>query len=124
VQGLESIYPQVRALGGEIVLIGPETDANARKLMEKTRATIPVLHDTDGAVADAYRLLFDLPADLQEMYQFLQDANPALGVRLPIPATFVVGSDGTVIARYVNADYRHRMEPRDVLAAVRNAAGA
>lgn len=39
---------------------------------------------------------------------------------LPIPATFVVGADGRVIARYVNADYRTRMEVSDILAAMEN----
>jgi len=40
---------------------------------------------------------------------------------LPIPATFVVNSDGTVAARYVDPDHRRRMEIDDMLAAVRQA---
>ena len=43
---------RVRSLGGEIVLIGPETEENALKLTDKTQATIPLLHDTNGAVAE------------------------------------------------------------------------
>ena len=58
---MESIYPDVRSLGGEIVLIGPETEEDALELMDKTQATIPLLHDTAGAVAESYRLMFDLP---------------------------------------------------------------
>ncbi len=37
---------------------------------------------------------------------------------LPIPATFVLDRDGRVTARYVNADYRTRMEVEDILVAL------
>ena len=42
---------------------------------------------------------------------------------LPIPATFVVGRDARVVARFIDPDYRHRMAVEDLLAALR-AAGA
>ena len=38
---------------------------------------------------------------------------------LPIPATFVVGADGLVRARFVDPDYRRRMEVEDLLEALR-----
>ena len=37
---------------------------------------------------------------------------------LPIPATFVVGTDGEVKARFVDPDYRKRMAIEDLLAAL------
>jgi peroxiredoxin len=125
VQGLETVYPQIRALGGEILLIGPETEEHAVEMMEKGRATIPLLRDTDGAVMERYRLAFDAPAEYQALYREMGhpivQANAGTGFRLPIPATFVVASHGRIHARYVNADYATRMEPADVLAAVRSA---
>jgi peroxiredoxin len=38
---------------------------------------------------------------------------------LPIPATFVVGTDGKVKARFVDPDYRKRMAIEDMLEALR-----
>jgi peroxiredoxin len=38
---------------------------------------------------------------------------------LPIPATFVLGRDGTILARFVDPDFRKRMEPADILKALR-----
>ena len=40
---------------------------------------------------------------------------------LPIPATFVVGRDGLVKARFVDPDFRKRMEIDDLIAALKNA---
>lgn len=39
--------------------------------------------------------------------------------RLPIPAPFVLDTEGVVRHSYINTDYRTRMEPADVVAAVR-----
>ena len=38
----------------------------------------------------------------------------------PVPATFVVGGDGRVKARFVDPDYRKRMTIEDLLAALRS----
>ena len=38
---------------------------------------------------------------------------------LPIPATFVVGRDGLIRARFIDPDYRNRMMISDMLAAMR-----
>ena len=40
---------------------------------------------------------------------------------LPIPATFVVGTDGEVKARFVDPDYRKRMTIEDLIAALKSA---
>jgi hypothetical protein len=37
---------------------------------------------------------------------------------LPIPATFVVGRDGLIRARFIDPDYRNRMMIYDMLAAM------
>ena len=37
---------------------------------------------------------------------------------LPIPATFVVGTDGLVKARHIDPDYRKRMDVEAILAAI------
>jgi hypothetical protein len=40
---------------------------------------------------------------------------------VPIPATFVVGSDGMITARYLDPDYRLRMETDQLRDALRAA---
>ena len=109
-------------------LIGPETEEAALKLMEKQHATIPLLHDTDGAVMESYKLAFELPEAVQQAYMAggldLPEFNPQTGWRLPIPATFVVDSARKISARYVNPNQTFRMEPAAVLEAVQAAAQA
>ncbi len=40
---------------------------------------------------------------------------------LPLPATFVVGTDGIIKARHLDPDYRKRMEIADLIAALKSA---
>jgi peroxiredoxin len=40
---------------------------------------------------------------------------------LPIPATFIIGTDGIICARFIDPDYRVRMAIEDLLAALRSA---
>jgi peroxiredoxin len=40
---------------------------------------------------------------------------------LPIPATFVVGTDGRIAARFMDPDYRKRVAVEDLLAALKAA---
>ena len=121
-QVLQQIYPAIQALGAQVFFIGPETRDNALKLMDKQKATIPLLYDLDGSVMEAYKIAFTNPEYLQRGYQMFggfPDANPDTGWRLPVPATFVVDQQGVIRGRYVNADYTYRMEPAEILAALR-----
>jgi peroxiredoxin len=40
---------------------------------------------------------------------------------LPIPATFVVGRDGRVLARFLDPDFRNRMPIEDIMRALGDA---
>lgn len=126
VRALQSIHGQIRALGGDIFLIGPETAENALKLREKTESTVPLLFDNRAEVCRRYGLAFELPAYFQEAYQAagndLPAQNPDAGWTLPIPATFVVAPSGLIVARHLDPDYTQRMEPADILAAAQAAA--
>ena len=43
---------------------------------------------------------------------------------VPVPATFVVGGNGRIEARFVDPDYRKRMTVESMLAALRRARSA
>ncbi len=116
-------YPDFRALGAEVLFIGPETEDNALNMVEKTETTIPVLFDLDGSVMDAYGLTFEVPESLRPGYERF-GLNPGTGWKLPVPATYLIGQDGVILAGAAVADYRYRMEPDDLLDALRSRVAA
>ena len=119
-QGLQRRHGEIRDLGATLFFVGPETEEDACKLLGKNETDIPVLSDINGEVMDAFGISFELPDRLKEGYTRLgfPDRNPATGWRLPTPATFVIDQSSVIRSRHCLSDYRYRMEPRDVVAAV------
>jgi len=113
----------VRSLGAELVAISPETPDRAMTTAEKNAVTYPVLTDPQNSLAEALGIVFDLPKELAALYETfgnnLPEANGEAGWRLPIPATYVVGSDGVILFAHVARDYRTRAEPSDAIDALK-----
>src|SRR5260370_479452 len=83
----------------------------------------PLLNDLDNGYALSLNLGIRLGTEIQRLlsYQDLSNFHGNDGWVLPIPATFVVGRDGLVKARFVDPDFRKRMEIDDLIAALRKA---
>jgi peroxiredoxin len=119
---LARAYPGIVAAGGEVVSIVPETEHYARRLQEVRGLPFTVLTDLDLAYALSLGLVFWVGDKIKEMYgQFgidLAQFQGNGGWLLPIPATLVVGQDGRVKARFVDPDFRHRMDIEDIFKAL------
>jgi peroxiredoxin len=111
--------------GGQFVAVTPQRPPNALALSEKHGLIFPVLSDETQQVIRAYKLLFDLPPALKDLYSGawgldLTEQNADGSWSLPVPGTFVVDHNREVRYSFASADYRQRAEPDDVLAAVRS----
>lgn len=117
---------RIKALGGRIAAIMPETQKYAEQFKSESGAPFPVLTDLDNGYALSLNLAIWLGAEIQSLLSYLDlsDFHGNDGWVLPIPATFVVGRDGLVKARFVDPDFRKRMEIEDLIAAVRSAGTA
>jgi peroxiredoxin len=125
---LARAYPDIVAAGGDVISIVPETAHSARNLQKVRQVPFRVLTDLDLAYALSLGLVFWLGEKLKEMYRGfgidLARFQGNGGWFLPIPATLVVRRDGRVKARFVDPDFRHRMNMEDILRAIREDAGA
>jgi len=67
-------------------------------------------------------IAFDLAEELRPIYarfgHALPDKNGDESWVLPIPATYVIDGHGTVALAFVDVDYRNRLEPSEILAAL------
>ena len=118
----QRILPQIRALGSQLVAISPEPPDASLSTAEKNELDFEVLSDVDGSAAKAYKLLFDFSEQLKAAYigmgRDLSAVNADGQWHLPIPATYVIARDGRVELAYVDPEYRNRLEPSDILAAL------
>ena len=82
----------------------------------------PILIDADNGYAMSLNLTIWVGAEIQKMMEGRRPDPPTFqgnsSWMLPIPATFVVGRDGLIRARFIDPDYRNRMMISDILAAM------
>jgi peroxiredoxin len=121
---LAAAAPEVRARGARLLVAMPETGGRARDLRRAKAANAPVevLIDVDHGLAAACGVLCRIPDSYMAV---LGGYGVDIGERqgntsrmLPVPATFVVGAEGRVRWRHLDADYTRRAEPADILAAL------
>jgi peroxiredoxin len=113
----------VKAAGGELAVLSPETVEVSKGLADKLQLTFPIVNDAGLAIARALGLVFTLPDDLKAVYQaFGIDLPKNTGHaawELPVPSRFVVAKGGLVKAVDADPDYTVRPEPAATLAVLR-----
>ncbi|MCI0598781.1 MAG: AhpC/TSA family protein [Beijerinckiaceae bacterium] len=105
---------EVEPIGGQIIAITPDLQHFATALKSDASAKpFPILTDVDNGYALSLNLAIFVGLEMQKfMTSVGWDIAPYLGNDawiLPIPATFVVGRDSLIRARFVDPDYRKRM---------------
>lgn len=122
-QAQQAVLDDIRDLGASLVAISPQAPDDSLSLAERLELRFDVLSDLDQQTIRAYRLQFELPETLREIYPMLSmdltRENADGSWRLPVPATFVLDRDGVVRARHVDPNYLERMDPADLLDALR-----
>lgn len=124
---LGEVAEAAAARGASIVAVTPESRKFSERLAGDSGRRFPILTDVDNGLALALNLAIWVDDDMARLIAGAGWDVPAYQTGsswvLPIPATFVIDQNGRVAARYVNADYRTRMEIDDILAALDGIAG-
>jgi peroxiredoxin len=122
-QALEDAADEIRALGASLVAISPQTAPNRRKSERENALSFPILSDHGNALADKFGLRYRLPDDLIAVYKgFGNDlavGNGEPSWTLPMPARYVIDSNGVIAYAEVNADYTKRPDPSELFPVLR-----
>ncbi len=109
----------IKNKGANVVAITPEVQENISKTIKKTKAAFPVLFDEGRTVMKNYKVNFAVDEKTIEKYKGygidFDAANGANGANLPVPATYIIGKDGTIKYVFFNADYRKRPSVKELL---------
>ncbi len=121
-KALQERLPEIEALGAQLVAVSPQQPDASAATVERSALTFEVLSDAGNAVARQYGLEFELPRELRPIYSNwgvdLEASNGDDSYTLPMAATYVIDTDGTILEAFVDADYTKRMEPENVIAAL------
>ena len=122
-QAIEAAAEEIRALGASLVAISPQTAPNRRRSERENALSFPILSDHGNSVANEFGLRFRLPDDLIAVYKgFGNDLTVGNGEdswTLPMPARYVIATDGVIAYAEVNPDYTRRPDPSELLPVLR-----
>ena len=116
---LQQALPEFKSHGARLIAISPQLPDESMSTTEKNELSFPVLSDAGNKVAKEFGLVFTLSEQLRPLYESFNIDLPATNgdksFELPIPATFIIDSDGVVKGAFVNADYKQRMDLSDII---------
>ncbi len=116
------LYGRIREHGAVMVAIGPQIQRQSDFMATQHGLPFPVLTDANNLFAEQFGLVYTVPEYHRDYYLSIlvniPFVNGEKSWRLPLPATYVVGKDRTILFAEAHADFRVRPEPEDVLAAL------
>ncbi|NJK99370.1 MAG: AhpC/TSA family protein [Spirulinaceae cyanobacterium SM2_1_0] len=121
-RALQQALPEIQQLGATLVAISPQTPDNSLSTVEKHTLEFEVLSDVGNRVARDFGLVFQLPTELCAVYDSLGLDLPAHNgddsFELPLAATYILAPDGVVTRAHVQPDYKQRLAPEEIIAAL------
>src|ERR1700720_694623 len=122
-EAMNLVLPEIQAAGSSLIAISPQTMEQSFFMADPQKLRIPLLSDLGNDVARQFGLVYRVPEFQQAVYRRafinLPLANGDESWELPIPATYILERDGTVLCASSNPDYTERPEPGEILSAVK-----
>jgi peroxiredoxin len=118
-EAMNLVLPQIDQAGATLIAISPQTAKQSFFMHDQHKLRFPLLSDAHNKVARQFRLPYRVPAAQETIYRRafvnLPFTNGDDSWELPIPATFILDRDGTILYASANEDYTERPEPAEIV---------
>jgi peroxiredoxin len=122
----QAMLPEIRAAGGDLVAISPQTPDHSVAAVQKNALAFEVLSDHGNRVAGLFGIAYPIPEIVKTIgARFGTDLaaiNGSNDGHLPISATYVIARDRRIALASVDPDFRIRLEPAEALRALQGLA--
>ena len=122
-EAMNRLVSEIEEVGASLIAISPQTVQQSFFMADQHQLQFPLLSDVGNDVARQFGLVYRVPDFQQAVYRRafvnLPLANGDESWELPIPATYIIERDSTVLYASSNPDYTERPEPGEILTAVK-----
>jgi peroxiredoxin len=122
-EAMNLALPQIEQAGARLVAISPQTVRQSFFMHDQHKLRFGLLSDAANNVARQFGLTYRVPKLQEAVYRKafvnLPFTNGDESWELPIPATFILDRDGTILYASANEDYTERPEPSEIVLALR-----
>jgi peroxiredoxin len=116
-------HQEIAQSGARVVSIIPERQRFVDELRRLTEDRIVILTDIDSGYALSLGLVVWVGETLKSLMKgrgyHLDEFHGNDGWFLPVPATFVLDQDAVILSRFVDPDFRRRMDLDEILATLK-----
>jgi peroxiredoxin len=120
----QAALPEMTALGARLVAISPQRPDGSLSTAETNELTFDVLSDIGNKAARSFGLVYALHDELRAALRSNNKALPGINGdeswELPVPATYVIDRNRRVVLAFIDVDYRNRLDPEEILAALKS----
>jgi peroxiredoxin len=118
-EAMNLILPEIEQAAAMLAAISPQTVKQSFFMRDQHKLRFPLVSDAGNKVARQFGLTYRVPDEQRAIYQRafvnLPFVNGDESWELPIPATYIVDRDGTVLYASADEDYTERPEPEDIV---------
>lgn len=113
----------IEEAGAKVIAVSPENPQYLGKMAEKTGAGFTLVYDKDYLIADAYDVTFRPSSKDLFVYNTilngkLKKTHSDDSQQLPIPATYIIDKNGTIVWRQFDPNYKNRSSVAAILEAL------
>ncbi len=118
-EAMNLILPQIEQMGATLVAISPQTVKQSFFMHDQHKLRFPLLSDAGNRLARQFGIVYRVPEYQQAVYKStfvnLPFVNGDDSWELPIPATYILDRDGSVVYASANEDYTERADCTEIL---------
>jgi peroxiredoxin len=118
-EAMNVVLPEIEQAGATLAAISPQTVKQSSFMRDQHKLRFPLLSDAGNKVARFFGLTYRVPEEQEAVYRKafvnLSFVNGDESWELPIPATYIIDGDSTVLYASANEDYLERPEPEDIV---------
>lgn len=115
---MQESIDKFRKKGAQVIAITPELPDSSLSTKEKHALEFEVLSDVGNVVAQQYGIVYTLKPEVANILQKKFDIyayNGDESNQLPLAANYIIDQNGTVQYAFLDAEYRNRAEPKEML---------
>jgi peroxiredoxin len=110
----------IEAAGATVFAITPESKIYAEKTIGQTNATFIIIPDLDETIMKNYDVLFTVTDSYDNkiknrLRSDIAANNAKDDSRLPVPATYIINSQGEIVYRQFDLNYRNRATVKQII---------
>jgi peroxiredoxin len=118
-EAMNSALSHIEKAGASLIAVSPQTIKQSFFMRDQHQLRFSLLSDAGNQVARRFGLVYRVPDEQKQVYSRtfvnLPFINGDTSWELPIPATYILERNGSVLYASADADYTRRPEPEELV---------